>query len=69
MAFILKAKKLDISTGRQPVAVLFEPEAVKFGIHREDRIELKIGEQAIHALADFTDTEVERGEIGLFPGR
>lgn len=66
MAFILKAKKLDISTGRQPVAVLFEPEAVKFGIHREDRIELKIGEQAIHALADFTDTEVKRGEIGLF---
>lgn len=66
MAFILKAKKLDISTGRQPVAVLYEPEAMKFGIHREDRIELKVGKQVVHALADFTDTEVKRGEIGLF---
>ena len=39
---------------------------MKFGIHREDRIELKVGKQVVHALADFTDTEVKRGEIGLF---
>ncbi len=67
MAFVLKAKRLNISTGRQPIAVLYEPEAVKFGIHREDRIKLRTDKYHIeHAIADYTDTEVKRGEIGLF---
>lgn len=67
MAFFLKAKRLDISTGRQSVVVFYEPEAIKFGIHREDRVKLE-GESGHieHALADYTDTEVKRGEIGLF---
>jgi len=67
MSFVLRAKKLDISTGRQPVVVFYEPEAIKFGIHREDRVSLRSEHRHIeHALADFTDTEVDRGEIGLF---
>lgn len=66
MAFVLKAKKLDISTGRQPIAVFYEEEAVKFGIHREDRIKLCLDHGVVHAIADYTDTEVKRGEVGLF---
>lgn len=67
MAIVLKAKRLDISTGRQPVVVFNEEEATKFGIHREDRVELQADRgKKFQALADFTDTEIHRGEIGLF---
>lgn len=66
MAIVLKAKRLDISTGRQPVVVFNEEEAAKFGIHREDRLKLKAGRHIDYVLADFTGEEVKRGEAGLF---
>lgn len=66
MAIVLKAKRLDISTGRQPVVVFNEEEATKFGIHREDRLKIKSGRHVDYALADYTAEEVKRGEVGLF---
>lgn len=66
MALVLRVKRLDISTGRQPVVVFNEGEATKFGIHREDRLKLKSGRHVDYVLADFTDEEIKRGEVGLF---
>ena len=40
MAFFLKAKKLNFSSGSYPIVVLNEEDALGFGIRPGDRIEL-----------------------------
>lgn len=46
--------------------VFYDAEAEKFSIRREDRIELRHGNTVFQAIADYSDTEVKRGEIGIF---
>jgi len=66
MPFFLKAKKLDISTGRLPIVAFHEKEAARLGIQREDRVEVIIDGTIITAIADYSDMEVTRGQIGFF---
>ncbi|MFH0779622.1 MAG: thymidine phosphorylase, partial [Parcubacteria group bacterium] len=40
MAYYLKCKKLDITTGDRPIAILNEEEADNYGIHPGDRVSL-----------------------------
>jgi AMP phosphorylase len=67
MAFYLKCKKLDFSTGDKLVVVMNEDEAETYGIYPGDRLNL-IWSKTKKAIvtADTTNTKVRPGEIGLF---
>jgi len=67
MAFYLKCKKLDFSTGDKLVVVMNEEEAESYGIYPGDRLTLiwSKNKKAI-VTADTTSTKVRSGEIGLF---
>lgn len=67
MAFYLRAKKLDFSSGGEPwVAVIQEKEADTFGIILGDLIEITWGGNKVVARAYYTRNKVKPGEIGLF---
>jgi len=67
MAFYLKCKKLDFSTGDKLVVVLNEDEAKSYGIYPGDRLVLVWTKQKKATVtADVTNTKVRPGEIGLF---
>ncbi len=61
-----KAKKLDFTTGHRWVAVLRRSDAERNGIRVGDRLEIKWNHKRAIAVADFTRTKVDKGEIGLF---
>lgn len=46
--------------------VFHSDEAARLGIHREDRLALHFDHHRIDAIADYSDKEVGRGEVGLF---
>lgn len=67
MAFFLRAKKIDFSSGGQPwVVVLQEREAHTLGIVLGDIIEIRWGRQRAIVVAYYTHSKVEHGEIGFF---
>lgn len=67
MAFYLRAKKLDFSSGGEPwVVVIQEKEADTFGIILGDLIEISWGDRKVVARAYYTRSKVKPGEIGLF---
>ncbi len=67
MPFVLRAKKLDFSSGGQPwVVVLQEKEARTLGVVMGDLIEIRWGRQRATVVAYYTQSKVERGQIGMF---
>ncbi len=67
MAFYLKSKKFDVTTGSEIVALLNEAEAADLGIQAGDRIELKMNhKKPVVAWADTSKSKVKPGFIGLF---
>ncbi|MFA6534335.1 MAG: thymidine phosphorylase [Patescibacteria group bacterium] len=67
MPFYLKSKKLDFSTGDEPVAVINQKEAEIYGIQPHDKILLKWSKH--HEMTvdfQFTKSKVEMGHVGLF---
>ena len=67
MPIFLKTKKLDLSTGGDPLVVLNEIEAETFGIQAGDRVELVWpGTKGLVAMVELSHSRVNRGEIGLW---
>ena len=68
MSFFLKSKLLDFTTGGGvTVAVLNEKEGISYGIRAGDKIRLTWSKHKLMTVtAQFTETKVKRGEIGLF---
>lgn len=67
MAFYLKCKHLDITTGGKTIALLNEKEADLYGIHPGDRVTLIWDKKkSLTTTVDVTNREVKPGEIGLF---
>lgn len=67
MPLYLKAKRFDISSGGEPLAVLNQTEADTYGIQAGDRIELAWsgGGKAVVAV-ELSQAKVNRGQIGLW---
>ncbi len=67
MSFFLKLKKLDFSTGNEPVVVINEKEAEFYGVIPGDRIQLTWNNK-LKRIAEVrtTASKVKPGEIGLF---
>lgn len=67
MAFVLRAKRFDLSTGGQPfVVVLRNEDCQNFGIRAGDRLLLQADGKKVVVQADLTHKRVRPGEIGLF---
>lgn len=67
MAFVLRAKRFDLSTGGQPyVVVLRNEDGANFGIRAGDRLLLQADGKKVVVQADLTRKRVRPGEIGLF---
>lgn len=67
MPFYLKSKKLDFSTGDDPVAVINQKEAEIYGIQPHDKILLKWSKHHQKVVDfQFTNHKVSPGYIGLF---
>ncbi|MEK7518419.1 MAG: hypothetical protein AAB549_00655, partial [Patescibacteria group bacterium] len=67
MAFVLRAKRFDFSTGGQPfVVVLRNEDCENFGIRAGDRLLLQADGKKVVVQADLTHKRVRPGEIGLF---
>jgi len=67
MSFFLKSKKLDFSTGNEPVVVINEEEAEYYGVMAGDRIQLTWNNR-LKRIAEIrtTTSKVKPGEVGLF---
>lgn len=65
-SFFLKAKYLDIKTGRPWVVVVSEEDAKNYGIRAGDELVLKWNHKKTEVGVDLTRELVEKGEIGLF---
>jgi len=67
MALYLKAKKLDLSSGRQLIALVNETDAANFGIYAGDKISLTWrGKTKIVIEVNLTDKEIKPGYVGLY---
>jgi len=67
MPFYLKSKKLDFSTGDEPVAVINRKEAGNYGIQPNDKILLKWSKSRKKVVDfQFTSSKVKPGYVGLF---
>ncbi len=67
MAFVLRAKRFDLSTGGLPyVVVLRNEDGKNFGIRAGDRLLVRVDGKKLIAQADLTHRRVQPGEIGLF---
>jgi len=67
MALYLKAKKLDVSTGKQLVALLNEEEANNFGIQAVDKISLTWrGKKTVNIEVNLSVKEIKSGYVGLY---
>ncbi len=66
MSFFLKAKKLDIKTGVEPIALLQEEEAYHLGIQPSDKIEIMWrGKKAVVSV-NLSKKEIDKGNVGLY---
>jgi AMP phosphorylase len=66
MAFYFRTKKLDITTGDPLVIVMNAEDAAHFGFTSERNVHLCWRDVCLFVTVDFSDTEVGRGEIGMF---
>ena len=68
MALYLKAKKLDLSAGRQQlIALMNEDEAINFGVQAGDKISLTWrGSKIVNLEINLTSKEIKPGFIGLY---
>ncbi len=67
MPIFLKTRKLDLSSGGEPLVVLNETEAEAFGVQAGDRVELSwAGGKSTVAAAELSHSRVARGEVGLW---
>lgn len=68
MAFFLKAKKFNFSSGGHPIIVLNKDDALNFGIRAGDRVELDWHRQktVVVVNVDISRTKVKKGEMGIF---
>ncbi len=67
MAYFLRCKNLDYSTGNQPVVMLNEDEAENYGIRPGDRVSLAWSKaKKLIAAVDVSNKHVRSGEVGLF---
>ena len=67
MAYFLRCKNLDYSTGNQPVVMLNEDEAENYGIRPGDRVSLVWSKtKKLIAAVDVSNKHVRSGEVGLF---
>jgi AMP phosphorylase len=67
MSFYLKAKRLDLSTGGQPIIVLInEFEATDRGLRAGDLVQFCWRDICIYAEVDVTSTLIETGFLGIY---
>src|SRR3990167_8892343 len=67
MAFYLRAKRLDLSTGGQPIIVMFnEREANEQGLKAGDIVYFCWKDICVYAEIDVTSTLIGPGYIGLY---
>ena len=67
MKIFYKSKKLDFSSGGDPIIVLREKEADSQGIMPGDRVLLKWSrKKSITAIVQYTNSKVNFGQVGLF---
>lgn len=66
MAFFLRAKKHNVTTGHPFIAILHRDDAKHFGIDPGDRIQLRWGSTVVTVSADVTTTQIRRGYVGIF---
>jgi len=67
MALYLKAKKLDVSTGKPLVALLNEEEATNFGVQAGDKISLTWrGNKTVNIEVNLSATKIKSGYVGLY---
>jgi AMP phosphorylase len=66
MSYFLKAKKLDIKTGQQIIALFDEEEAFHFGIRPGDKVEIKWRGKSAVIEANTSSKKIQRGFIGLY---
>jgi AMP phosphorylase len=67
MRLFYKCKKLDFSSGGEPIVVLREQEAENQGIRPGDRVVLKWSKKkTVIATVEVSDNKVDYGEVGLF---
>ncbi len=65
MSVFLKTKKLDLSSGSEPMAVMNHLEAEAYGIQAGDRVELKLAAKRQVVVMELSET-VQAGEVGLW---
>lgn len=66
MSFFLKAKKLDIKTGVEPIALLQEEEAYHLGIQPNDKIEITWRGKSAVVAVNLSKKEINKGSLGLY---
>ncbi|MBI5465861.1 MAG: thymidine phosphorylase [Candidatus Kerfeldbacteria bacterium] len=66
MPLYLKPRKLDFSSGSEPLAVLNQHEAEAYGIQAGDRVELSWDHEKVIAAVEISSSRVNSGEIGLW---
>lgn len=67
MSFYLKAKRLDLSTGGQPIIVMLnESEATDRGLRAGDLVQFCWRDVCVYAEVDLTSTLLERGYLGIY---
>lgn len=63
---ILRAKRIDLSTGDVLVAVLSNEDATRLDVRGSDRIKISYDGNEVISVIDVSETGVKAGEIGLF---
>ena len=67
MRIYYKSKKLDFSSGGEPIIVIRQKEAENLGIRPGDRVFLKWSKaKAITAVVQYTNSKVNYSEVVLF---
>ncbi len=66
MSFFLKAKKLDIKTGTEPIALLQEEESYHLGIQPGDKIEIMWRGKKAVVTVNLSKKEIDKGNLGLY---
>lgn len=67
MSFFLKTKRVDISSGGEPTAVMNQTEAESYGIQPGDRVELKLsGGKRQVVIMEVSQSRVSPGQLGLW---
>ncbi len=66
MAFYFKTKKLDISTGDPLVVLMNTHDAYEYGFTKDRNVLLCWKDLCLYVSVNFTDTDVNAGELGMY---